>query len=159
LLTLSFFIGSCLPQDESLIWEKVTAQTIGKTDFSHEDKARLAVITDRDEVRKLRDQIYPHLLEQIQTVDFSAYLIVTVFQGQKGSTGYSVEVVNVQRKDKTITIHAQFHEPGPRDLTNPLVTSPYYVLKIKKTPGLKDEFTFVLNANGEEVTRQTQRIP
>lgn len=91
--------------------------------------------------------------------DLSAYLVVVIYQGWKGSTGYSVEVADIQRKNNTITVYARFREPAPREITNPLVTSPYYILKIKKTSGLKGDFIFVLVANGKEIIRQTHHIP
>ena len=41
-----------------------------------------------------------------------------------------------------------------------MITSPYYVLKVKNPPpDLRGEFTFVLNANGEEVMRTAHFIP
>ncbi|MCX7683401.1 MAG: protease complex subunit PrcB family protein, partial [Anaerolineae bacterium] len=70
-----------------------------------------------------------------------------------------VEVTDVQRKDNIITIYAQFHEPAPDALTNPLITSPYYILKVEKTESIKGEFTFVLVADGIEVARQEHVIP
>ena len=160
LLAFSALVSGCIPQEEPLTWEKLSEDWGAPVEYMYKENApRAVVIIDQDSANSLRNQLRPSHLDLIAKTDFSVYLIVVIYQGRKGSTGYSVEVTNVQRKDRTITIDAQFHEPAPRDLTNPLVTSPYYVLKIKKTPGLKDEFTFVLIVNEQEVTRQTHRIP
>lgn len=146
-------------QEDHLIWEMIASRTVGKSDYSYEDVARITVVANSNEAQALRGQIYPEILEQVQETDFSAFFVIAVFQGEKGSTGYSVEVTDVQRKDNTITIYAQFHEPAPDALTNPLITSPYYILKVEKTESVKGEFTFVLVADGIEVARQEHVIP
>jgi hypothetical protein len=146
-------------QEDHLVWEMIANQTVGKSDYSYEDKARITVVTDVNEAQALRGQVYPEILEQVRKTDFSAFFVIAVFQGEKGSTGYSVEVTDVQRKDNTITIYAQFHEPAPDAITNPLVTSPYYILKVEKMEGIKGEFTFVLIAGDIEVARQVHTIP
>lgn len=153
---------SCAAQGEHenhLIWEMIASQTVGKSDYSYEDVARITVVTDFNEAQALRGQIYPGILEQVQGTDFSVSFVIAVFQGEKGSTGYSVEVTDVQRKDNTITIYAQFHEPAPDALTNPLITSPYCILKVEKPESMKGEFTFVLVTDGVEVARQEHVIP
>ncbi len=146
-------------QEDHLVWEMIANRTVGKSDYSYEDKARITVVTDVNEAQALRGQVYPEILEQVRKTDFSDFFVIAIFQGEKGSTGYSVEVTDVQRKDNTITIYAQFHEPAPDALTNPLITSPYCILKVEKPKSVKGEFTFILLANGTEIARQEHLIP
>lgn len=65
----------------------------------------------------------------------------------------------MKQQDGTIVICAQLHEPHPRQLVAAIVGSPYYIMKIEKTGGLKGEFAFVLTDDGEEVARQVETIP
>lgn len=95
----------------------------------------------------------------VANVDLSAYLILIVYQGEKDTTGYSVEVTDIERNKDAVLVYANFHEPAPGEVKGETVTSPYCVLKLKKTEDLKGSLTFVLIANGEEVTRQTYVIP
>ena len=118
-------------QEDQLVWEMIANQTVGKSDYSYEDRARITVVTDINEAQVLRDQVYPEILEQVRKIDFSTFFVIVIFQGEKGSTGYSIEVTDVQRKDNTITIYSQFHEPALDAITSPLVTSPYYILKVE----------------------------
>jgi len=92
-------------------------------------------------------------------VDLSNYFIVVIYQGDKPSTGYSVEVNDVKREGTAIIVDAVFHEPAPDEAKGAAMTSPYYVLKVRKTEGLEGPFTFVLIVNGQEIVRQMHTIP
>lgn len=165
---VTLLISSCTYQDGSQVptsqkalleWEKLTDQISGKSDYSYEDVPRLRVITSPGDAQSLKGQVYPEVLEQIRSVDFSKYLVIAVFQGQQDTTGYFVEVSDVERENEVIFVHAIFHEPSPGDVVGETLTSPYYILMVRKTEELKGSFTFVLIANGEEVARQTYVIP
>lgn len=164
LIWVIFLIVSCarqeeLPQQVHLAWEKLTDQVSGKSDYSYEDVPRLKVIASPSDVQSLSGQVYPEVLEQVQTVDFSTSFVIAVFQGQQDTTGYFVEVTDVELKEGTIFVYANFHEPTPGEVVGETLTSPYCILKVRKMEGLEESLTFVLVANGEEVTRQTHIIP
>lgn len=154
---------SCTTQKEQvdhLVWEKLADDWGAPMEYSYKGSVpQLWIVTAPDIDSLLQDQLDPSYLELIRQTDFSVSFIAVIYQGQKGSTGYLIEVTDVQQKDNTITIYAQFHEPAPDSLTNPLITSPYYILKVEKTESIKGEFTFVLVADGVEVARQEHMIP
>ena len=163
LLLAALLIGSCTCQGNSsqqghLAWEKLTNQISGKSDYSYEDVPRLKVITNPSDAQSLSEQVYPEVLEQVQTVDFPTFFVLAVFQGQQDTTGYSIEVADIEYKKGVVFVHANFHEPSPGDVVGETLTSPYYILTVRKTEDLKGSLTFVLIANGEEVTRQTSTI-
>lgn len=164
LISVIFLIVSCARQEEPpqqvhLAWEKITDQVSGKSDYSYEDVPRLKVITSPSNVQSLSGQVYPEVLEQVQSVDFSKFFVIAVFQGQQDTTGYFVEVTNVELREGTVFVYANFNEPSPGDVVGETLTSPYYILKVRKTEGVTGSLTFVLIANGEEVIRQTYVIP
>ncbi len=164
LIWVIFLIVSCVQQEETpqqvhLAWEKLTDQVSGKSDYSYEDVPRLKVITSSSDVQSLSGQVYPEVLEQIHTVNFSTFFVIAVFQGQQYTTGYSVEVTDIELKEGTVFVYANFNEPSPGEVVGETLTSPYYILKVRKIEDLKGSLTFVLIANGEEVTRQTYVIP
>lgn len=157
-------IVSCARQEEPtqqihLTWKKITDQVSGKSDYSYEDVPRLKVITSPSDAQSLNGQVYPEVLEQVQSVDFSTFFVMAVFQGQQDTTGYSVEVTDVELRDGTVFVYANFNEPSPGNVVGETLTSPYYILKVQKTEGIKGSFIFVLIADGEEVFRQTYVIP
>ena len=146
------------------MWEKLVAYPTGKSDASYDDRARITIISTPEEAQLLANQVYPEVITQVQTIDFSSFFVAAVFQGWKGSTGYSIEVTDLRQLGNTITVYALFHTPQPSGpdgivFTNPLETSPYYILKVKKAEEITGDFTFVLMANGQEVARQIQTIP
>lgn len=147
-------------QEDHLIWEKLADDWGAPGSYRYENATpRMIVIANRDSLRSLQNQLRPPHFELVANIDFSTCLVIVIYQGEKGSTGYSVEVTDVQREDNTITIYAQFHEPAPDSLTNPLVTSPYCILKVQKPESVKGEFTFILLADGVEIARQEHVIP
>lgn len=146
-------------QGDHLVWNKITDDWGAPGSYRYrKDEPRLIVITDQASVSLIQGQLRPDHLEMVADVDFSTYLVLIVYQGEKYTTGYSVEVTDIERNKDTILIHADFHEPAPGEVRGETVTSPYCVLKVKKTENLKNSFVFVLIANGEEVTRQTSTI-
>jgi hypothetical protein len=151
------------PPGAPLVWEKLVDYPTGKSDASYDDRARITIISTPEEAQLLANQVYPEVVAQVQTIDFSSFFVTADFQGWKGSTGYSIEVTDLRQLGNVITVYALFHEPQPGPdgivFTNPLETSPYYILKVKKAEEMTGEFTFVLVANGQEVTRQIQTIP
>ena len=147
-------------QEDRLVWEKIADDWGASSNYRYrEDEPRLVVIANRASVSSLQGQLRLDHLEMVASVDFSAYLVLIVYQGEKYTTGYSVEVTDIEHNKDAILIYANFHEPAPGEVKGETVTSPYCVLKLKKTDDLEGSFTFVLIANGEEVARQTLVIP
>jgi len=154
--------GGCAPQEEQLAWEKITSEP---ESFYEETLPTVRVVATPEQASELEEFLQlPASLSLVSCIDFDTYLVTAVFQGKKPTTGYSVDVIDVRLDGNVITIYARFltpvtPTPGQIVGVGPMITSPYYVLKVRKTPDLRGEFTFVLNANGEEVMRTAHFIP
>ena len=84
---------------------------------------------------------------------------MTILRKGQGAADRSVEIAAVTQRKDTIIIDAHFLERDPGEVIKEIITSPYYVLKIEKTPDLHGEFEFVLVADGQEIISRTQTIP
>jgi hypothetical protein len=152
-------LSGCGPQERPLEWERVAQYDGGDTAPSPNEQPRLTVVAAPEQVPELEPYIYSFVLDQVSETDFSQFLVLAVFQGYHGVVNYSVEVEDVTRNENVITVDARFLEPAPGEALENIESSPYYVLRIKKTPDLRGEFIFVLIADGVEITRQSQVIP
>ncbi len=159
LMVVLALMDSCSLHEQQLQWEKVARYEHGDTPPSPDERPRLTVVTTPEQVPELKGYVYSSVVQQVSQIDFSTYLILAVFQGYRGASGYSVDVEEIMRKDRTITVHARFLDPDPEKPTVEITSSPYYVLKVEKPPDLHGELTFVLIANGMEIERETSVIP
>lgn len=147
----------CAIEGEPVFWEPlVDDPESGSFGHYEEREPQLAVVVNQDAVSAIQSTLPSRHLELITNVDFSTHFVIVVYQGQKGTTGYSVEVVSVKRQDETIIVCAQFHEPSGG---GGMVISPYYVLQVEKTEELRGDLTFLLVTDSEEIARQEAVIP
>lgn len=152
-------MSGCTSTPTAVTWERLSCEVSGKSDHSYSDLPRVAVFTDSTGAQALTGQVYPKVLEQVISVDFSTAFVVAVFQGEQDSTGYSVEVADAKLEGNTVFVYAVFHEPSSQDLKGDTVTSPYCVLKVEKTSKLRGAFDFALVVSEQEIFRQTYDIP
>jgi len=150
----------CAMQGEHLSWERLVFDRGADQTWSYKERSpQLVIIASQDTLASIRNQLSPQHLDLVGEVNFSTHFVAIVYRGEGGITNRLVEVVDVKQQDGTIVICAQLHEPHPCQLVAALVGSPYNIMKVEKTEGLKGEFTFVLTDNGEEVARQVETIP
>lgn len=147
------------PSSKSLEWDKLAQQTSSAGGYQYQGAPKIETITRAPEAAILEGDVYPSILSEVANIDFSGYFVIVVFQGRQGAAGYSVQVKEVKQQGDSITVYAEFLTPDPKNLVAPVITSPYYVLKVKKTPDLKGDFTFILVASGKEVMRQQRSLP
>jgi len=150
----------CAVQGEHISWEKMAFDRGGDRRWSYEGLSpHLAIIPEQDAISFVQHQLPPQHLELVSRVDFSTHFVAIIYQGEKLSTGYAVEVVDVKRQDDTIFVCSQLHDPHPGEVRGALVTSPYYVMEVESPEDLRDNFSFVLLDNGKEVARQESLAP
>ncbi|HDN67531.1 MAG TPA: protease complex subunit PrcB family protein, partial [Firmicutes bacterium] len=113
---------------ESLEWDKVYNEP---TSPHKESYPTMKIIVDQKQAFELEKslQLPPHL-RTLHTLDFDKFFLIIVFQGEKPTTRYSVEVVDVRRAGNVITVYARFltpPTPAPGEIVGVgnIVTSPY----------------------------------
>ena len=153
---VGLLMAGCGPQEEQLEWERIVQDDVGS---QYSGGPKLAIVTDMEEVSILENDIISRDIVQILDCDFSEYVVLVIFQGYQGHADHSIKVTGLTQDDDVITVDTKFLEPEPEEVLKTAESSPYYVLKIKKMPDLRGEFTFVLVASGEEIVRQSRVIP
>lgn len=160
LIALVVFACGCAPQPVSLAWGKIVDGPGFDFTYMHRTSgSRMVVLVDRQGITTVQGNLPPSHLQLIASTDWSTYCVVVIYQGMKTQTEYFIEVTDVHQEGNTIKIYAQFNEPSPGTPAGQLVTSPYYILKVKKTEAMKGEMGFILIANGKEEDRQSHNIP
>jgi len=164
LVLLFIIIASILLSRENqkqidLPFETIEMAEIPGTGYEYPGKERaLVIVTKREDVALLGDNVSKQSLSIIDSVNFSDYFVITVFQGIKGTTSYGVEIQRIFKQENVITIYAHFTERDPSVSAGALMTSPYHIVKIPRQ-GLIGQIDFVLSADGEEKIRQTYTMP
>lgn len=150
----------CAIEGERLPWKKMVFDRGGYGGASYGGHSpRLVIIARQADVSSVQNQLFSEHLSLIADVDFSTHFVAIIYQGEKESTGYSVEVIDVKQEENRIVLCAQLHEPIPHQVRGQMVTSPYYVAEIERPEGPGGAFTFVLLDGDEEIVRQTETIP
>jgi uncharacterized protein (DUF885 family) len=67
-------------------------------------------------------------------VNFSSRACVVVYQGQKPTGGYSVELTEIRRDGTVLAINVRERRPAFGDVTTQVITSPFVVVSIPRPP-------------------------
>lgn len=73
-------------------------------------------------------------------IDFSSKTVIAVFQGWRGSSGYSVQITGADHKGHDMIVHVAVSEPGPNCLELAVMTYPLDIVSISNT-----QFTIVFD--------------
>ena len=66
-------------------------------------------------------------------VDFNAKMIIAIFQGQKGTGGYEIEVTKILERENYIEVFAKETSPGVNCGADAVITSPYHIVELNKS--------------------------
>lgn len=66
-------------------------------------------------------------------VDFSKDMIIAVFQGEKNTGGYNIEINKIIEKENVIEVTVIETSPGRRCMVTKAFTSPFHIVKIQKS--------------------------
>ena len=69
----------------------------------------------------------------VPKIDFEQSMVIAVFQGLKNTAGYRIEIYKVIEKDNSIEVYIQEASPASDNIVTQVITSPYHIVKIKKT--------------------------
>ena len=92
------------------------------------------IIKNEDEWQYVKDLIKNTSSQQISSdIDFNKNIVIATFQGQKGSGGYSIEIIKVTESEDTVEVTILQTSPGATCGTTTVITSPYHIIKIPIT--------------------------
>jgi hypothetical protein len=66
-------------------------------------------------------------------IDFSSETVIAVFQGWKGSSGYSVRILGADHKGHELIVHVEVTELGPDCFGLAILTYPFDIVSIPNT--------------------------
>jgi len=124
LLIMTLFIAGCVSQ--------TYPQDISRGTISGIENERSLVIKNQEDFNSFWSELNPQNTET-PLIDFSREYAIAVTLGQKPSTAYSIEIVNVTEIENQVIVHVKKTEPEPDVLVAPALTQPYHIIKILKT--------------------------
>jgi hypothetical protein len=98
--------------------------------FEMGDEPQLMLLTTADDLTKVKDLMSEEDFANLQQVDFQDYFVVALFRGWRPSSNYQTVIERITRRNDTLTVEAQFWEPGA--VASEGETSPYHVVKIAR---------------------------
>lgn len=93
-------------------------------------KPAIIIIRDRSEVELVRDWVQADFISQLESIDYASAFVLAVFQGEKSTSRYSVEVTNVTSSGEAINVYSNFTEPKPGSDLEDVITSPYVLIMV-----------------------------
>lgn len=115
------------PADE-VVWD-VIAQGNQAVGF---DAPAFRLVTDEVVLLELWNRAYGSSLEvpPVPSVDFSRETVVAVFQGDKPTGGYGIEVLAAAIEAGELFVDMRFSEPDPGAITTQALTSPWIFVRV-----------------------------
>lgn len=131
ILPILFLIMSC---SNTKIISDNSFTIIHKSDFGGSEKPGHLLIQDNEtyinfiESLKLDESQYANFLK----VDFKTKNVLVLFQGQKNSGGYSIDIDSVRNDNQTILVKKNEIVPKKGEIVTAVITSPFCIVLIPK---------------------------
>ncbi len=83
------------------------------------------------QITKLLDD--PTAIASVNAIDTSQYLVVAVFSGQRGSSGFTIQVTAIEDQPQAVNVSVAETGPEAGQLTNAVITYPYDIIQVLKS--------------------------
>jgi hypothetical protein len=114
-------------------------QTVNQAPLGGPRRERFWVIRSRNALaRFLEVNALPAWAASAQ-VDFSREILVGVAMGAEPSTGYGIQVSDVRVHETSpwrVTVRYVTDDPSPSEVPASVITQPYHIVRIRRSPGL-----------------------
>ena len=95
----------------------------------------------------------------IPDINFGSRAVVVVYQGQKPTGGYSIELSEIRRDGTVLALKVNERRPAFGDITTQVITSPFVVVSIPRPPqGASVRLTDEAKDAAEPETQQNRKI-
>lgn len=102
-------------------------------DFLYQERETVYfVIWSREDIAQVDSWISDRAKAQLNSLDYSKYAGIAVFQGRQGENGHKVVIERIGIRDNTLVLVVQFWENPPNVGSGNVMTSPYEVVQISK---------------------------
>jgi hypothetical protein len=93
------------------------------------------VIVNLEEWQDLWQYVHPSERAPLPAIDFSRYVVLALFQGDKPSGGYSLDVTNVYDNSGSVVVEVRDVEPGQGCTVTQAKTAPFVFVVTQKFSG------------------------
>lgn len=161
LLFLPLLITACQAPEINLPFDTIEEGEVARLgqQLYEAHEPGLIIVANTQDIASLDNWITNDAQTQLQALDYGNYFVIAVFQGLKSSTRYGVRIERITRQENTVAIIAQFQEPTPEHERNPLVTSPYRLVRVRKVGSWDKVVRFNLIANRAMILSASHHIP
>ncbi|TMP96884.1 MAG: protease complex subunit PrcB family protein [Verrucomicrobia bacterium] len=137
-LSLAFGCLQCAGADSP---RPLPVRSLAKGVFSGIRDARKEVLRKAGDWEKLWSQhsVSAGATEKIPAVDFDKEMVIAATLGTQRTGGYSIEVVGVEARGKTLRISIKKSAPPPGAITIQALTAPFHFVAVPKSD-LKPQF-------------------
>ena len=96
---------------------------------------KMMVINNNDDYQKIMTIVYYNLDQMpiIPEVDFTKSILILTAMGTKNTGGYTIGIDNISKSGSKVTVNLTETSPGKNCVNTESITSPYQIVKIKKT--------------------------
>ncbi|HYP01578.1 MAG TPA: DUF885 family protein [Pyrinomonadaceae bacterium] len=92
-------------------------------------------------------------------INFGSRAVIVVYQGQKPTGGYSIEMAEIRRDGTVLALKVNERRPAFGDVTTQVITSPFVVVSIPRPPqGASVRLTDEANDAAQPETQQNRKI-
>lgn len=148
LISLAALVG-CAATPRELSFETIEQQASAGTGKAWEsEKPGLIVVATPEELNQIDDLVSRDAQEELRQADYDAYFVVAVFIGRR-PTSSRAQFQRVVRRGGQVTLDVLDQGPG----YIPVVSSPYFLIKVRKDGKWGRRCTFRLRlTDGEQRT-------
>jgi hypothetical protein len=126
--------GSCMA-DSAGQGNTVQFETLAKGNYSGVDQQRFQTIRDQQTWQRIWRQTFARKspMPKLPKVDFSQYIVMALFLGQKRTGGYGLQVRRIDSHPKSMVVHISLISPGKGCASTQALTQPYQIIELPAT--------------------------
>ena len=111
--------------------------------YNYEQRANFT-ITNETEWENLWLELYSgHVpVPEVPTVNFTSEMLIAVFQGERGSSGYLTNITRIIMTDSYYVVYVDETHPGEDCILLTVMTYPYQIVKISDPLNLPIRFVY-----------------
>lgn len=101
--------------------------------FGEISEKKNSVITTQAEWMPISKKVALERSAPLPAVDFNKEMLIAVFQGEKSTGGYGIEITKIIENENNIEVFVKEAEPEPKCIVSQAFTRPYHIIKVKKS--------------------------
>ncbi len=96
------------------------------------EKPAIFVAGSPDETGNFTGWLGANVATRIQQIDFKTTWVIAVFRGKMDTSGYGIEVQEINLAPGTVQIKVNLTDPSPERMVQPVISYPYQIILVPK---------------------------